>query len=259
MGCAQGEDQGGDEDGRARQQELESADALSAAQREQSAAGDTDVGQRAEAQGDGGAAVVVDAGADRGEHDQQDAGDGGEDAGQAVHVVQRIGGPGDEREQRGQYAPADEARGPGQVAAPQPVLLGDGGGDRLGDVVEDRRRQGLRERAQGEEFAVEDALGGEGAGAVQHGAVGADEVVADRGARRGALLGQPEDLRIEVGDRDVVGQCHVDAAVRRDDGDPAEAESGAGAGRGSRPGSAGGGGRHAHLLLPLSGGGASMS
>ena len=74
--------------------------------------------------------------------------------------------------------------------------------------------QRLGEGAQGQQLAVEDALGGEGAGAVEDGAVAAYQVVADRGALGGALPGEPQDLRIEVGDRDVLGQCHVDPAVR---------------------------------------------
>ncbi|GAA3295233.1 hypothetical protein GCM10020295_21870 [Streptomyces cinereospinus] len=172
-----------------------------------------------------------------------------------MHVVARVARPGHEGEQHRQHAAADEARGPGQLAAPQGVLAGHGRGDRVGHVVVDGGRQRCGERAQREEFAVQDVLGGEGARAVEDPAVPAYEVVADRRARGGALPGEPEDLRVEVDDRDVVGQGHVDPAVGRDDRDPAEAEPAPGGG--ARSGSPRGGcrgGRDAHLLLPLSGG-----
>lgn len=221
--------------------------------------GHPDVGQGAEAQRDGRGPVVVDPGADAGQDDQQDADDRGEDAGQAVHVVARVGGPGDEGEQGGQDTAADETGGAGQLAAPQRVFAGHRGRDRLGHVVEHGGREGLGEGAQGEEFAVENALGGERAGAVEDGAVPAHQVIADRGALGGALPGEPEDLRIDVGDRDVVGQCHVDATVGRDDRDPAETEPRSGADRGSGTGPARRGGRDAHLLLPLNDDSASAS
>ncbi|CAM5680612.1 hypothetical protein SBADM41S_06072 [Streptomyces badius] len=96
-------------------------------------------------------------------------------------------------------------------------------------------------------------MAGERTGAVQDGAVAADQVIADRCAGGGALSGQPEDLRIQVGDGDVLGQGHIDPSVGRDDRDPAE--SGAAAGRGpvTRPTGSGGCrlGRHGHLVLPL--------
>jgi hypothetical protein len=87
--------------------------------------------ERAESQRDGGGPVVVDPCTDRGEDDKKYTGDAREDAGQAVHVVARIGGPGDEREQRRQDAAADESRGARQVAAPQGAFTGDRGCDRL--------------------------------------------------------------------------------------------------------------------------------
>ena len=118
---------------------------------------------------------------------------------------------------------ADQARAAQQVVAPQVAVAGDGGGDGVGDVVEDGGRQRLGEGAQAEQLAVEDLLGGEGAGAVEDGAVAAYEVVA--GGRSGGLglAGEPQDLRVDVGDGDVLGQGDVDPAVGRHDGDPAEA------------------------------------
>lgn len=94
---------------------------------------------------------------------------------------------------------------------------------------------------------------GERTRAVQDGAVAAHQVVADRCAGGGALSGQPEDLGIQIGYGNVLGQGHVDTTVGRDDRDPAE--SGAAAGRGpvTLPTGSGGCrlGRHGHLVLPL--------
>lgn len=224
----QGEDHGGEQYGRAGQQELEPSDPLVVGEGQQTGARHRHVRQGAESQGDGRAAVVVDPGAHAGEDDEEEAGHRGEDALEAVHVVVRLGRPRDEGQEGGQDAAADESGAAGQVAVPQGAVAGDGRGDRFGDVVEDGRRQRLGERAQGEQLAVEDALRGEGPGAVEDGAVAAYEVVADRRALGGALLGEPQDLRVEVGDRDVVGQCDIDPAVGRDDGDAAEAEARAG-------------------------------
>ena len=181
--------------------------------------------QGAEAEGDGGGAVVVHPGPYGGEGDQQHSGDAGDDAGQAVHVVAGRGRRTTARSAISdeQHAAADESGAAQQLVAPQRAVAGDGGGDGVGDVVEDGGRQRLGERAQAEHLAVEDALGGERAGAVQDGAVAAHQVVADRGALGRALAGEPQDLRVDVGDRDVLGQGHVDPAVGRDDGDPAEA------------------------------------
>lgn len=163
----------------------------------------------------------------------------------------RVPGPGHEGEQDGQDASPDEACGAGQVAAPQGVLAGHGRGDGLGDVVDDGGWQRLGEGAQREEFAVEDVLRGERAGAVEDGAVPAYEVVADRRSLGGALPGEPQDLRVDVDDGDVVGQGHVDPAVRRDDRDPAEAEARPGGRARSLPCSSGcRGGRDAHLTAP---------
>ncbi|GAA3216481.1 hypothetical protein GCM10020256_18790 [Streptomyces thermocoprophilus] len=255
-GRDEGQYDGRDEDGGAGEEELEASDALVVGEGQQPGAGDGDIGQGAEAEGDGGAAVVVDTCAYAGDDDEEQAGDAGEDALEAVHVVADLGAPRHEREQRGQDAAGDESGGAGQVAVPQGAVAGDGGGDGLGHVVEDGGRQRLGERAQGEQLAVEDALRGEGAGAVEDGAVTAYEVVADGGALGGALLGEPQDLRVEVGDGYVVGECHVDTAVGCHDGDAAEAEPRARSGRGSGarlPGRAGRrGGRHAHLLFPPS-------
>ncbi len=153
---------------------------------------------------------------------------------EAVHVVARIGGPGDER--RAASAGRRRRRVPRRVRSPLHRVRSRVTADATASTRRRRRRgQRLGEGAQGEEFAVENPLRGEGARAVEDSAVAAYEVVADRSARAGLSPGRAEDLRIDVGDH-VVGQCHVDPAVGRDDGDPAEAEARVRPVRGSGPG-----------------------
>lgn len=249
----QHEDQRRDEHGGAGEEELQPARSVPGGERQQPGAAHGGVRHRADAEGDGRAAVLVHAGADAGEGEEEERGDAGEDAGQAVRVVARIGLPQDEREQDEQHRAAEEAGAAHQAVGPEPAVAGDGGGDGVRDVVEDRRGQRLGEGPQGEQFPVEDALRGQRAGGVEHRPVAAHQVVPDRAALDRALAGEPEDLRVQVGDRDVLGQRHVDAPVRRDDGDAAEAGSAAGRRRGTRVTGRGGRrwGRHAHLLLPL--------
>ncbi len=93
-------------------------------------------------------------------------------------MADRVGVPEDEAHEDEEQHAAEESGAAQQVVAPQVPVAGDGGGDGVGDVVVDGRRQGLGEGAQGEHLAVEDLLGGQGAGAVQDGSVAADQVVA---------------------------------------------------------------------------------
>ena len=169
----------------AAEQELQPAGALAGVGADDAGARDQQQRQGAEAEGDGGGPVLVHPGAYAREGGEQQSGRAGDDAGQAVHVVpDRVGEPEHEAHQDEQQDAADQAGAAQQVVAPQVAVAGDGGGDGVGDVVEDGGRQRLGERAQAEHFAVEHLLGGERAGAVEDGAVAAHQVVAGRGARR---------------------------------------------------------------------------
>lgn len=217
-----------------------SFDPLPLGEGQESGSGDRRVGHGTDAQSDGRGPVVVHPCSYTGEREQHHATDGGQNAGQAVHVVPGVGGPQHEGEKDQQDGSAEEPGAAHQAVVPQRAVAGDGGGDGIGDVVEDRRGQRFGEGPQRQELAVEDALGRQGARAVEHGAVATHEVVPDRCTLRGALPGQAEDLRVEVGDGDVFGQCHVDAAVRRDDRDSAETGSAAGRSSGTRVTGSGG-------------------
>lgn len=103
------------------------------------------------------------------------------------------------------------------------AVAADGRGDGVGDVVRNGGRQGVGEGAQQQEFAVENLLGGKGPGAVEDRAVTAYEVVSGGGAGRLGPAREAEDLGVDVGDGDVLGQRDVDPAVGRHDSDTAEA------------------------------------
>lgn len=185
---------------------------------------DQQVREGAEAERHGGGPVPVDPGAHSGHGGEQDSDGRGDDAGQAVHVVaDGVGVPEDEAEQDEQDGGAGQARAAQHVVAPAVAVAHDGGGDRVGDVVEDGGRQGLGEGAQAEHLAVEDLLGGEGAGAVEDGAGAADQVEAGGCAHGLGLAGEAQQFRVDVGDGDVLGEGDVDPAVGSHDGDPAEA------------------------------------
>ncbi len=218
-------DQGdrGDQGADAAEQELEAPGSLADGRGDDPGAGDHQVREGAEAERDGGEAVAVDAGAHSGDGGEQDADGARDDPGQAVHVVQqRIGVPEDEAQHDEQHGGAGQARAAQHVVAPAVPVADDGGGDGVGHVVEHGGRQGLGEGAQAQHLAVEDLLAGEGPGAVEDGAGAAYEVEAGRGAHRLGLAGEAQQLGVDVGDGDVLGEGDVDATVGGHDGDPAE-------------------------------------
>ncbi len=219
-----GQHDGGDQHGDAAEQELQPARPLTCVRADDAGAREEDEGQGAQAERDGREAVRVDPGADPREGGEQHSGGSRDDAGQAVHVVaDRVGGPEDEAEQDEQQRGPRRARAAQQVVAPQVAVAGDGRGDGVRDVVEHGGRQRVGERSQAEDLAVEHLLGREGAGAVEDGAVTSYQVVPGGGGDRLGPAGEAEDLRADVGDGEVVGQCDVDPAVGCHDCDTAEA------------------------------------
>lgn len=177
-----------------------------------------------EAEGHGGAAVAVDPGADARGGGEERADGAGDDAGESVHVVQDgVGVPEDEAEEGEEDGGAGQARAAQHVVAPAVAAPHHGGGDGVGDVVEDGGRQGLGEGAQAQHFAVQDLLGREGAGAVEDGARAQDQVEAGGCADGLGLAGEAQQLGVDVGDGDALGEGDVHAAVGSHDGDPAEA------------------------------------
>ncbi|MGX1241405.1 hypothetical protein RKD46_002509 [Streptomyces pseudovenezuelae] len=219
----QDEQDGGDEDDGEADKEVEPARALARVQAHDAGAADHQVRQRGESEGDGRVVVVVDTRAYGGQRDQDDAGDAGDDAGQAVHVVaQRLGEPQGQRHHGQQQRAGGQADDAHHAVVPAaPVGLHDGGHG-VDDVVEDGGRQRVRERPQKQQFAIAYLLFGERAAVVQDGTVPAYEVVPGGRGLFGSLSRQPQDLRVDVRERHVLGKCHVDPAVRCRHRDPAE-------------------------------------
>lgn len=219
----QDEQHRGDQDDGEADEEVQPARALTGVEAHHARAADHQVRQRGEAEGDGRVVVVVHPRAYGGERDEDDAGDTGDDAGQAVHVVpQRLREPQRQRHHGQQQRAGGEADDPHHAVVPTAPVRLDGGGHGVDDVVEDGGRQRVRERPQEQQFAIAYLLFGERTAVVEDGTVPAHEVVPGGRGLLGRLPRQPQDLRVYVRERHVLGKCHIDPAVRCRHRDPAE-------------------------------------
>ena len=183
------------------------------------------IGKAAQAQRDGGAAVPVDACPYARERGQQESGGGGDDAGQAVHVMAyRIGAPQDGSQEGEQHAHAYQADAPQHAVVPQASVRGRprrprrrrhrrrrpaaGTARRAADAASRRRRPAGR-RASGSCPATLPSV--------------AEEVVAGRRVRglglAGSAGGSPDRRRRP---RWSSGSATSITAVGRDHGHPAE-------------------------------------